>query len=189
MLTPQAIETIEAALRRVSEEWYAWQDEYKRIEAALAELKEVKAVMQYADYPLDEETALRTERQGQRYSHRNGEFLTPDQTLEAHGTYWVWSKDEGFWTDYWGGSDGWSGFDGLYTGCCDYGPIPEPDRLDTPAPPANLVVTQWTPIEGLIHITIGKELDTISAHRIADWELGDDYAVCRRTKQEGNADE
>jgi len=66
MLTPQAIDVIEMALRRVSEEWYAWQDEYKRIEAALAELKEVKAVMQYADYPLDEEAALRTERQGQQ---------------------------------------------------------------------------------------------------------------------------
>ena len=207
MLTPQAIDVIEMALRRVSEEWYAWQDEYKRIEAALAELKEVKAVMQYADYPLDEEAALRTERQGQQVNE-SGLLPCPHcgNTNIKVGRY----TDE---SEYWQ----------LY--CEDCTIMMQTVNLSETeaifrwnrrtAPPANPVGTQWTPLPNGVHqwseqdgVKIeGRKLEAFvrpmetfhdsfgNPHqRLLGWEsveviLPEGYAICRLTQQEGNSNE
>lgn len=41
---------------------------------------------------------------------------------------------------------------------------------------------EWRPIEARILIQLGVEVSSIEAHRIGDWDLPADMAVCRLTR-------
>lgn len=40
--------------------------------------------------------------------------------------------------------------------------------------------SEWVPIEGVIHLQISGQLQTLSAHRLSDWSFPPNMAICKR---------